>query len=666
MTGNTGVVLREDVFAHTPGGKAVVSGRELLYAWIRLTVDHVDPLIAAPTAVMLIHVGNPNMMQRSMWHEDNLTVNPGNRFYPRVLTREGYESKPYSCCRLVEPDGKIRLIAMLTAGSVMLKERGEGSRDYFLVVNLPATKGYHVDFVVPMIPGEAQSVSEEANIGFDAALEQMDQYWSPRPATAAVVDTPEPKVNAAVRRLTELAQVVTETNPDNQEKSFLTGSWNYDTLWPTPVCMASHMLLDPLGYHNFVSGNLEIFRTHQGSSKPPGSAYELHPGYFCAPRELSSIDWLTDHGSVLHSVAYHGLLTGDKKFIDHWLQPILNACEFIRVSRAKKVADSVPGVLPAAVATDTGVPTQAVWNIAWNYKGLNSAVKLLKQIGHPDADKYDQEAREYKRVFVDALRKRTAEMPVWKTDSGESFPLVPTALTGPAGEDHPFYLDTGPLVLTYAGLLDGNDPLMKSALAYFREGPPTKLYDPRGNMHQRTVLTHEVSSCEPCYSFNLMCSWQTGDREKFLEGMYGLLSASLSPQTFSGCEHRHGIYSLPAPGALMFYAMRLSVLDDEIHANELHLLRLVPTAWVKSDHKTRFENMPTIFGPASLQFQLSPDEQTLNVSFSANWRNRPNKVVLHIPPIEGLKTVQVNGVDHPAEGEIVVTSEPPINTQASQ
>src|SRR5690606_3382588 len=194
-----------------------------------------------------------------------------------------------------------------------------------------------------------------------------------RPPTAAVCDTAEPQVNAAVRRLTELAQVVTETNPKTGQRAFLTGSWNYDTLWPTPACMSAHMLLDLLGYHDFVADHLEIFRAAQGTAKAPGDAYELHPGYFSAPRQLSSVDWLTDHGSILHSVATNCLLSGDREKIDEWLEPILKACHFIRDSRAQTNHDGVPGVLPPAVASDASVPLQAVWNIAWNYKGLTSA-----------------------------------------------------------------------------------------------------------------------------------------------------------------------------------------------------------------------------------------------------------------------------------------------------
>lgn len=650
--GNSGVVVLQEVFAHTPGGQQVVTGKEPLYLWMRLTVEHVDPFDATPNAIMLIHLGNTDMLQRRMWHESNLVVQPDKAIYPRELTRDTYQVGPYSCCRLVEPDGRIRLVGMMTAGSAMLTERTPNSRDYYLKVEMPAVKGTHVDLLLPMIPGAAEAVRAEADLKYDGALVQSDRYWSQRPSTAAVVDTPEPQVNNAVRRLVEMAQVISETNPETGDLSLLTGSWNYDTLWPTPTSMTTHMLLDQLGYHEFVAKNLEIFRKYQGSTKPPGKSYQPHSGYLGAPQHLNYIDWLTDHGAILHAVAENIRLSGDEKMLEHWLKAIIKACDFIVDSRSIKDHDGIPGVLPPAVATDTGVPSQAVWNIAWNYKGLNSAAKLLQRAGHPLADKYCAEASEYKQVFVKAYRERAARMSTWTSDSGVIRKIVPTGLAGPELQSHPFFLDTGPMVLVYAGLLDADDPLMQDALAYYREGPNTKLYDPRGNMHQRAILTHEISTCEPCYSFNILISRGIGDRERFLEGVYGLLSGSLSHQTFSGCEHRHGIWSVPSPGALMFYAMKLAVIDDELDPNSLHLLRLVPQAWIKSDYLTRFENMPTEYGPVDLKFKLADEGQTLDITFVGHWRREPAATVLHVPPLPGLKKIVVNGQSYPPQDKI--------------
>jgi len=44
-----------------------------------------------------------------------------------------------------------------------------------------------------------------------------------------------------------------------------------------------------------------------------------------------------------------------------------------------------------------------------------------------------------------------------------------------------------------------------------------------------------------------------------------------------------------------------------------------------------------------LKFRRSADGKTLNVSFSANWRDKPRKVILHVPQLPGLEKMVVNG-----------------------
>ncbi len=641
--GNYGIVLRQEVFAHVDDGTPVVNGQESLYAWIRFSVYHVDELSAPEFFHLMIHLGSATQIARSMFHEDNLTVHPDSAFYPRVLTKEVFEDGRISGCYLCEAEDRVRLVAQTETGAIELLENTPDSRDYYLKLTFPAVQGFHTDLLLPMIPGTREAVEAERVLGYEGALRQGDAYWARVPETAAFIDTPERQVNEAVRNLIRFGRVITETNPETGERAMLTGSWNYDTLWPTPTSMTAHMLMDVMGYHAFVADNLEIFRNHQGTAKAPGESYPLHPGYFGAPRALSSVDWLTDHGAILHAVCNHALLSDDGAFTERWCESIVKACDFIKESRAVVGHGGVPGVLPPAVATDAEVPGQAVWNIAWNYKGLTSAVRLLQRIHHPRAQEFSEEAREYKEVFVQAYREHVKTMPLWTDRSGQRHPIIPSMLSGVDNFNHPFFLDAGPMALVFARLFDGDDPLMRTALAYYREGPNTRLYDPRGNMHQRAVLLHEISSCEPCYSFNLFASWEAGDRRHFLEGMYSLLVASLSPQTYIGCEHRHGIYGLVAPGALMTYFVRLAAIDDLLEEDCLHLMRLTPRAWIRKDYTTRFENIPTYYGPASLRFSPSDDQRALRVDWAPAFRCQPEAILLHVPPLEGLKKVVVNG-----------------------
>ena len=660
---NEGIVLRKEIFAHIPGAGDVKSGVEPLYAWIRLSVHHVDELQAPENFRFVVHLGAVHV-RKSMRQEDNLRVVPGRSAYPRKLAEERFSDSAGRGYRILEQDGRVRLVAFgLESGRFRFAEREpapaderekSGAKDCYLVVTLPVRTGAFADLLLPMIPGARQDVDAEMALGFDGALNESDRYWSVVPETASRIETPEEQLNQAIRKSLKFAEVITEKNPSTGEYSFLSGSWQYDLLWPTPTSMTSHMLLDILGYHSVVEKHIEIFRENQGTVKPPGEAYRLHPGYFSSPKTLTSIDWLADHGAVLYEVSKHALLTGDRQFVERWLEAVIAGCEFIKESRAIKGHDGVAGVLPPAVATDRKVATQSVWNIGWNYKGLSTAVRLLRRTGNPRAEEFAAEARDYKETFVRVLRERTAEMPTWRDSEGRTHRIVPHSLTEGGEIFHAFYLDTGPLFLVWSGLLEADDPLMRSTAAFFREGPHTRVFDPMGNCWQRPVLIHEISSCEPCYSWNIYHSWQLADRYRFLEGMYSLLAGALSPQTYISCETRHGIYGNIFAAPLLVDLVRLSVLDDLISEGELHLLRLVPGAWLSSDSETRFEKIPTEFGPVSIAFKLAEKGKALLLSYRPEFRHEPEKVLLHVPPLAGLERVIINGLPAEAEaGEIL-------------
>ena len=295
------------------------------------------------------------------------------------------------------------------------------------------------------------------------------------------------------------------------------------------------------------------------------------------------------------------------------------------------------------MATDRGVTNQSAWSIGWNYKGLCEAAKLLNKTGNPRAAEFEQECRDYRESFIAALRQSALQMPQWTDSRGEKHRMVPHALSDDGGNLHAFYLDAGPLFLVWSGLLSASDELMRETLLFLREGPNTKVYDPRGNCWQRPVLIHEMSSCEPCYSWNAYHSWQLGDRPRYLECLYSLLTGALSPQTCISCETREGIYGNVFATPLLADLVRLAVVDDQLEAGALHLLRLAPLAWIKDDFETRFDNLPTEFGPVSLDFRLEAGGKTLAVAYGNNYREKPGRVVLHVPPLPGLREVAVNG-----------------------
>jgi len=647
-----GVVMRSEVFTHLKGGGEVVTGTEPLYAWVRLSVAYVDP-IRAPEKYFFAVQLSKDYYDVTGTLEDSvfLLADPAKAPLqsPLSLKTVAGTAAAHDGAQIGQGD-QVRLRVLPGGdGNFSLAETSTNSGIYNLKVELPARVGSHTDLLVPILPFAEAETAHEAALGFDGALAQADAYWSRKPATAAYIHTPEKYINDALARNIQFAQIVAERNPDTGEYSVLSGSYGYDTLWSTPSSMISHMCLDLLGYHDVVARNLELYRANQGTVRPPGPGYTLHPGYFSTPKTLTSIDWLSDHGAIMEALSRHALLTGDQKFIDEWLQPIIKGCEFIKDSCAATNHQGVKGVMPPAVATDSGVPSQAIWNEAWTYKGLTTAVQLLKKVHHPRAAEFEAFAVDFKSKFHAAFLAQTAKEPTWVAPDGKSYPILPANLIPPPTHhvyDDAFLLDTGPLCLPWSGLWDAHDPLMHSFADFFRYGPNNKFRGPQTGAISRAVLRHEISSCEPCYSWNIVNSWKTGDREKFLEGMYSLFAGAISPQTFINCEHRNAMYGNVFVAPLMTWSLRQSVIDDQLTPGELHLLRLVPAAWISDREETIFENMPTEYGPVTLRFRKSADGKTLDVIFKGTWRDRPGKIILHAPPIKGLKKIRINGKNY--------------------
>ncbi|MFH1023906.1 MAG: hypothetical protein V1809_11035 [Planctomycetota bacterium] len=655
-----GFLLRQEVFGHVPGGGNIRTGIEPLFAWVRLSIhDACTELPLDKNYGFVIRINAPHF--RHTMNIRGHTFEAERSGYPRKLVARSSGYSPEKGWRLLEQGGKVRLaVAPGPRCQVRFFPRAKGSREAFLYVGLPGRAGAHVDLLIPMLPTDPGTFCRELSLGRSRALAEADRYWRKIPATAARVLTPEPGVNDTIRHSLKLAEVIAEKNPADGNYSMLTGSLCYADLWATPHSMACIMLLDTMGYHSVVEKYLEIFRKEQGTVVAPGDSFRLHPGYLSSPKTLTSIDWLTDHGALLYAIAEHALLSGSREFIERWTEVIVKACEFIQYARAIRNHPGVKGILPPAVATDRGTRIQAIWNDGWNYKGLTAAVRFLRQIGHPRAVEFAAEARDYRAVFQKAFREKTAHKPRWVDSRGRKHPFTPTALFGddPAETRHAFYLDGGPLFLVYAGLMDADDPLMRSTLLWFREGPQTKFLRHDSNCWQVPALCHEMSSCEPCYSWNVFHSHQLGDRQNFLAGMYSLFAGTVSRKTYVSCETRGGITGIVVATMLPVYLARLAVVDDQLAEGELHLLRLAPLAWLRKDRETVFDRLPTEYGPVSLRFRLSRDGRTLRVKFAPRWRARPARVVLHVPPVDGLKKVIVNGEPARATGRRIVLGEP--------
>jgi hypothetical protein len=640
-----GFILHQEIFAHIPGAQPIESGTEPLFAWVRLSLDGVVEGLPLDRRYRFALKLNAPHISRSMEMRNDLTYHLDQSRYPRRLSPEASEYSPTSGYRLLESEGKVRLGMPAGQQCTVKFESGKPTeQDLLLTVEFEARQGMKVDLLVPMLPTERDVFDKELALGYEGALKESHGYWSRKPAQAATVSTPEEYINQAILSSLKSAEVIAERDPATGYYSLLSGAWTYADVWATPTAMTCVLCLDNFGYHEAVEKYLQVFKQTQGSVVPPGKAFKAHPGYLATPKSLTAINWMTDHGALLWAISTHVLVAGNKQYEEEWLPVVIKACDFIQQARGITGHGGAEGIMPPAVATDRQTEIQGVWTDGWTYKGLSTAVRLLERLNHPRAGEFSSEAAAYKEAFARVLREKTEAMPVWTDNQGKTHHLVSPSMSGDVGAEarHAFYLDTGPLFLVFAGLLDANDDLMHSTRMWFREGPPAKVYRYDSNCWQVPSLVHEMSSCEPCYSWNLFHSHQLGDRARLLQGMYSVFAGSMSRQTFTMCETRGGITAL-SPCSPALYMARLAVVDDQAIPNEVHLLRLLPLAWLREDRQLSFQRIRTEFGPVSLRARLADGGQTLQVSYKPEFTVSPKRVVLHVPPLKRLERIILNG-----------------------
>lgn len=640
-----GQLLRQEVFAHLPGGQPVRRGDEPLFAWVRVSVSYsAHPMPVPERAGLGITINNTafNVDMKKAWTLRWLT---GISKYGRDLKAESAEYDPAKGLLVLEPDGRVR-IGILPGQdcSAVFKPGAPTTNDSLLHVTWPATTGKYVDLLIPMMPVDRATFEKEMSLGRDGAFREAEAYWKKVGPTAATFDVPEDYVNQLVRRNLQSCEVTSERDPESGEYTMLTGGIGYGAgTWVTPTAITMGAMYHPLGHFDVVEKYLQGFKTSQGSVKPPGDYFEMHPGYFSLPARVAVVHWLCDHGSTLWLISQHCLLSGNKEYAREWTPIILKGLEWIKYARAIK-HPGVPGIMPPAGWSDDESRVQAVWSDAWCYKGLTTAVKFLKSIKHPRAAEFEQEARDYRAAFVKAYRELTAKMPVWTGPDGKERHLAPHFFSGTQDWQwrYVFYLDGGPMSIVWGGLMPASDPIMRDSVYWFREGPPQRMARLELDYTHMPFLVHEISSWEVCYSWNIFHSWELGDRARFLEGMYSLMTGGYSQQTFSVCEERGGMLSATNWIPTVLH-LRNAVVDDQIRENELHLLRMCPLAWLSPNRLARFENMPTVFGPVTLKVSLGDSGRSLQVSFSNKFRSAPGRIVLHVPPVRGLKSVVLNG-----------------------
>ena len=682
-----GLEVTETAFVHAPGGKDLARGDDPIYLWLDFKIEKaIEALVPEDEATMYVLTTKRRL--RNMVTAGFNTLN--------ILSSAHYahDLRISGGCLEHEDDGKVRYMFLDGGGCGIELQKKKMSNQYLysiyeaedfemgntLAVKIPLKDGKaSFRLLIPILPVEKSEIEAEARLGYANAFDEAMRYWEDEATGRARFNIPEKIPEYTFKSYFWRMLVIAEHNPIFDEYVLMTGAFSYEALWPTPQSMASVWGLDYTGRHGDAEKYMELYRRDQGNAKPPSDYLLPHKGYFALPDNFLGIRWLNEHGAIMWAACEHYLLSGDGAFWEKWLPALLDACDWIYVQRRNENHPGVKGLIPQAVDCDAEIQYQSVWNDGWTYKGLDSVARVLEKTGHPDAEKWRGEANDYKKRFNEVYMDTCSRTPVWKDADGAEHRFIPIDAEGKTRRMNNScgLLDIGPMFLCFSGLVDAGSWIFDSALKWFREGPHVKYWRFDGCSAQTPVLYHEMSSCEPGYSWNMDINFMRNDRGRFLEGLYSQFAGARNTDIFSDAESRNGMFTLSCTTNVALCHFRNAIIHED--GNSLELLRMLPAAWAKPSDVFEFADAPTYFGPMDIRIVSgapcggscgaadSPvggaaDSATggtycggpgrvLEIDIRLPEREAPEKITMTIPPFmkAGMNKAIVDGAEYRAD-----------------
>ncbi|HCJ35107.1 MAG TPA: hypothetical protein DHV65_12535 [Ktedonobacter sp.] len=559
------IVLQQEAFASDEKGRGSADAWSApAFLRVRFTVEaagHGDSPIRLWAQMAKSHISY------SMETRRNVRIEPVAPLYPRELRISDNSLLDSRGLIVMSADRSPRFYPELPADLNSLALRETQLDRNLCEFTLRGSTGATLDLIFPFTPVSADRIAPLLRLSYEQVRQTIAEFWRGEIAHGMQVEVPEQPLNNLWRSSVPLAFITADAYP-NGDRVLKLSPHHYEASWPTPMAMQLQELMQR-GYLKEVAAYLEPFldATRRRPVPSTGSSFAPTSGFVSGPSGHVFISWVSDHGAVLWAASEYYLLTRDQKFLDHWISTMLAGVEWIAHERElTKLRGGVgAGLMPAGRATDDDKQANFVWSDAWVYRGLDAVCRVLKAINHKDASRWVRERDDYRATFERIFRDQIQRTIRWRNPSGEEIPFIPYELSQTSADHlHPFYLDTGPMFLGVAGLVDPRDETMTWAMKWLTEGPDSTRANPDWtDFSDRPSLRYEMSSVEPCYSWNIYLRFLRNERLKFLEGFYSLAAGAVSRRFLGGVETRDGIQAMPAMNAVINNHLKNILLFEE-------------------------------------------------------------------------------------------------------
>jgi hypothetical protein len=525
----------------------------------------------------------------------------------------------------------------------------ESTRDpagNYVDFSFPVGGGSHADVIVcvPFLPAGAEETRWLEGFDFDRERDRIAGSWEADLARGAKLDIPERKALDAWHANVIHMYTTAERVPESGFTITKTNLGWYEAVWAS-LTASQALALDERGYHAEAASYLEPFLAWQGTMDPQGE-YKSREGFLSSTDEYTWVRWVSNHGWLLWALADHYLMSGDRPWLGRTLPNILAACDWIERERARTKTSGPAGerpphwgLLPPGSTGDGAPNCYGFMSDAVTWRGLEAAVTVLEEIGHPRARELRAAADEYRQCILAGVSWAKENTPPYILKDGRSIPFIAndvynvwkinTGHPDPNINRHFWWLDVGPLHLVDMGVLDARAELtgflLEAAEDHWLEGNVTK--------------------AEPYYNPQRAIYLGRDDVDAFLEMFYTLLAEGMDRQTHVTAEYHHGVQTLPWCDAEHSRTQRMMLLREE--GESILLAAAVPRAWLIHGQRVALERAPTYFGPLGFEIVSKVLDGRIEARVSPPARRPvPLRLRLRHPEGKRIRGVTVNGAAH--------------------
>jgi ribosomal protein L27 len=376
------------------------------------------------------------------------------------------------------------------------------------------------------------------------------------------------------------------------------------------------------------------------------------------------------------ALAEHYFMTRDKEWLQGAADKLVRGADWVARQRKLTMGDQPlsrgweRGLLPAGGLED--IDSFFYWypsNI-WSWRGMNHIAAALTAIGHPEAQRVQTEADQYKADILRSLTIARQHNPLVRLRDGRWVPHYPTNVYR-RGRELGWIRETleGSVNLLLAGILDSNGPQAQGILDDYQDnlypggafGYPIPDFD-------ETWFDWAGFSCQPNLLAGLMPHLDRDEIEVYLWMFFNAYNAAYTPNIGGVVEH-------PRP-VLGFSNAEPFKTSDESNSvkwlrymfvygkdDTLYIGKALPREWLSSGRNIYLKRVQTRFGVVSAEYQTDADENRITCKADLAEMAKPGRFLVRFrhPTKKPIQSVRVNGAAHtafdPAKGDVDVTGQ---------